>query len=57
MKQAWSKEIHVAAARRLGPLEVVLGDCDFVASQARARPVGVILNLPLSNPYNRFTPA
>ncbi len=45
---------HVAAARRLGPLEAALGDCDFVASEARARPVAVILNL---NPYNRFTPA
>jgi hypothetical protein len=50
MQQAWSKEIHVAAACRLGPLEAALGDCDLVASQARARPVGVILILPLSNP-------
>ena len=42
--------------RRLEPLEAALGDCDFVASQARARPVGPILNLRLSNPFHRFTP-
>jgi hypothetical protein len=57
MQQVWVKEIHAAAALRLGPLDAALGDCDFVASQARARPVGPILNLRLSNPFNRFTPA
>ena len=57
MQQVWAKEIHAAAARRLGPLEAALGDCDLVASQARARPVGPILNLRLSNPFNRFNPA
>ena len=57
MQQVWAKESHEAAARRLGPLEAALGDCDLVASQARARPVGPILNLQLSNPFNRFTPA
>ena len=35
MQQVWGKEVHAAAARRLGPLEAALGDCDFVASQAR----------------------
>ena len=57
MQQRWGKEIHAAAARRLGPLEAALGDCDLVASQARAKPVGPILNLRLSNRFNRFTPA
>jgi len=57
MQQVWAKEVHVAAARKLAPLEKALGDCDFVASQARARPVGPILNLRLSNIFNRFTPA
>ena len=56
MQRVWGKVIRVAAARRLEPLEAALGDCDFVASQARARPVGPILNLRLSNPFNRFTP-
>ena len=57
MQQVWGKEVHAAAARRLGPLEAALGDCDLVASQARAKPVGPILNLRLSNPFNRFSPA
>jgi hypothetical protein len=41
----------MAAAHRLGPLEAALGDCDFVASQARA-PCGCDLEpaLQLSNP-------
>ncbi len=56
MQHVWGKVIRVAAARRLEPLYAALGDCDFVASQARARHVGPILNLLLYNPPNRFTP-
>ena len=55
MQCEWGKVIRVAAALRLEPL-AAFGDCDFVASQARARPVGPILNLRLSNPFDRFTP-
>ncbi len=57
MQLRWGKEIHAAAARRLGPLEAALGDCDLVASHARANPVGPILNLRLFHRFNRFTPA
>ncbi len=56
MQRVWGKVIRVAAARRLEPLEAALGDCDFVPSQERTRPVGPILNLRLSKPFNRFTP-
>ena len=52
----WSQAVHVAAARTLGLEDEALGDCDFVHSQARARPAALILTLPLSNPHHRFTP-
>ena len=33
-----------------------MGDCDFVHSQARARPAAIVLQLPLSHPFFRLTP-
>jgi len=53
----WSREIHKAASMSLKPLEHALGDSDLVHSEARARPVPLILDLPLSNPFFRFSPA
>ena len=52
----WSTEIYRAAAKELRPLERALGDQDLVASQARAWPVSLMLELPLSNPFFRFAP-
>ena len=57
MQQVWSRQIHKAAALRLRPQEEKLSDCDFVATHAHARPVSLLLNLPLSNPFYRFAPA
>ena len=53
----WSREVHAAAALTLLPLEQALGDCDLVHAEARARPVPLLLDLPLSHPFFRFSPA
>jgi hypothetical protein len=36
--------------------EQALDDCDFVHSQARARPAAIVLQLPLSHPFFRLSP-
>ena len=56
LQQRWSRSVHEAAWRTLGPDEEALGDCDFVHSQARARPAAIVLQLPLSHPFFRLTP-
>ena len=56
LQQRWSSSVHEAAWRTLGPEEQALGDCDFVHSQARARPAAIVLQLPLSHPFFRLTP-
>ncbi len=48
--------VEKAAWRTLGPEEQALGDCDFVHSQARARPAAIVLQLPLSHSFFRLTP-
>jgi hypothetical protein len=56
LQQKWSKEVHVAAARKLR-LDDALGDSDLVHADARARPAAYILQAKLSNPFFRFSPA
>jgi hypothetical protein len=56
MQQKWSRSVHDAALHTLIQEEEALGDCDFVHSQARARPAATILQLPLSNSFFRLTP-
>ncbi len=46
----------MAAAKRLAPMEKVLGDADFVHAEARARPAATILTARLSNQFFRFSP-
>jgi hypothetical protein len=55
MQQKWSRSVHDAILRTLSQ-EEALGECDFVHSQARARPAATILQLPLSNSFFRLTP-
>ncbi len=52
LQQRWSRSVHEAAWSTLGPEEQTLGDCDFVHSQARARPTAIVLQLPLSHRFS-----
>jgi hypothetical protein len=56
LQQEWSRAVSVAAANRLAPVEMALGDADFIHAEARARPVVAILTAKLSNEFFRFSP-
>jgi hypothetical protein len=56
LQREWSRAVSVAAVKRLAPVEMALGDADFIHAEARARPVVAILTAKLSNEFFRLSP-
>jgi hypothetical protein len=56
LQREWSRAGLVAAVKRLAPVEMAVGDADFIHAEARARPVVAILTAKLSNEFFRFSP-
>ncbi len=56
LQREWSRAVSVAAVKRLAPVEMALGDADFIHPEARARPVVAILTAKLSNEFFRLSP-